>query len=70
MKTKHFKNKLRLNKVTIDHLNNDELNGINGGAVSLDVCSAETDCEENCDIKSPTRIGGPGCESHDLIKKD
>lgn len=70
MKTKHFKKKLILNKVTIDHLNNYELSGINGGAVSLDVCTAETDCDVNCDFKSPTRIGGPGCETHDLDKQD
>lgn len=61
MKTKNFKKKLTLNKVTIDHLNNYELKGINGGAVSLDACSEETSCEEICDVNSPTTAGGPGC---------
>ena len=65
MKTKNVKKKLVLNKVTIGHLNNYELKGINGGAVSLDACSEETSCEENCDIKSPTKEG-PGCIVHAL----
>ncbi len=73
MKTKHLKKKLTLNKVTIGHLNNDELKGINGGAVSLEICTEHTYCEENCDIGTPTFPGAPGCEmdsewSHALIK--
>lgn len=69
MKTTHFKRKLALKKVTVAHLDNFELKGINGGAVSLEACSEVTDCENDCDTKSPTLPGGPGCERlHALIK--
>lgn len=66
MKTKELSKRLELNKRTIAHLNNNEMNAVNGGAMTTTLLTAcDTECPSvSCLITSccdPTATSNMTC---------